>query len=1021
MPRSSVSAILWQLLVCVAAMPVAADDSPDFDREVAPLLAARCLDCHSGNEPKGKLDLGAARAALAGGESGAAIVAGMPEESYLWQRIEADEMPPKHPLPAAEREVLKRWIAAGAKWGTDPIDPFRYTTRARAGYDWWSLQPIERPAVPAVGNSQSAVRNPIDNFVLAKLTAAGLAPSPPAERPALVRRLYFDLIGLPPTPEEVENFVRSSSLSPRLLVSPSGDKDEETRRRGEGEKYEEVLDKLLNSPHYGERWARHWLDVAHFGESDGFEFDRMRPHAWRYRDWVIDALNRDLPYDEFARLQIAGDVLRPNDDEAVVATGFLVGGAHDSLLPKGEVMQMIMRQDELEDLVGLVSQSFLGLTVNCARCHDHKFDPVRQTDYYRLAAALTGVKRGNRGLATLEPPADLVSRHDGAKQELSDLEQYARDKALAQRKTRVEEGAKPPQPIARWEFEGDLRDSVGNLHGAASGRTRFDKGTLVVEGPDGYVATAPLGRNLTEKTLEVWVRLRTMDQRGGAAIGVQTFDGKTFDALVFGEKEPRRWLAGSDNFRRTKPFANAKDEAEALQRLVHLAIVYSADGRIAGYRDGQPYGEAYQSDGPVKFTAGQAQVTFGLRHSPPGDGKILNAKIERAGLYDRALSPEEVAASAAAFGDLVSEAELVAQLDETATARRSQVQTELRELDERLSFYRNRQIFAVVPQTPPVSHLLLRGNVLQPGAVVAPGGIVSIAASLPDFGLPPDAPDAARRSKLVAWIASERNPLFARTIVNRVWQYHFGRGLVETSSDLGFSGGQASHPELLDWLASELIASKWSLKALHRLIVSSATYQQASRPRDDCLAADADNRLLWRYSPRRLEAEAVRDAMLLIAGQLNPERGGPSFMDFRPYMHKNAQYYEPLDLTEPAAHRRSIYRFWARGGRNPLLDTFDCPDPSTAAPKRAATTTPLQALALFNNSFTLRMADHFAERLQKDRPGEVRQQVNRAFELACGRVPTSDELHKSKTFVEQHGLAAFCRVLLNTNGFLYIN
>jgi hypothetical protein len=997
MQCSLIRLLALSLLTCLATLSAAAADTPDFDREVAPVLAARCLDCHSGSEPKGKLDLSQAKAMLTGGESGAAIVAGKPDESYLWQRIVANEMPPKHPLPAAERETIERWIAAGAKWGTDPIDPFRYTSAARAGYDWWSLQPVSRPVVPAVADTQAAIRNPIDNFILTKLAAAGLTPSPTADRAALIRRLYFDLIGLPPTSEEVEAGA-----------------------------YGEVVNKLLDSPHYGERWARHWLDVAHFGESDGFEFDRMRPHAWRYRDWVIDALNRDLPYDEFARLQIAGDVLRPGNDpagndEAVVATGFLVGGAHDSLQPKGEVMQMIMRQDELEDLVGLVSQTFLGLTANCARCHDHKFDPVRQTDYYRLAAALAGVKRGNRGLAPLEPPTELTTQHNRVKQELSHLERQARDKALAQRKTKVAEGAKPPQPIARWEFDGDLRDSIGNLHGAAYGRTRFDKGTLVVEGPDGYVATAPLERDLTEKTLEVWLRLRTIDQRGGAAIGVQTFDGKVFDALVFGEKEPRRWLAGSDNFRRTKPFAGAKEEMEAQQRLVHLAIVYGADGWIFGYRDGQSYGEAYQTGGPVTFAAGQAQVTFGLRHSPPADGKILNAKIERASLYDRALSAEEIAASLAAVGDFVSEAELIAQLDETDASRRTRLQTELQQLDERLSFYRNRQIFAVVPQTPPASHLLIRGNVQQPGEVVAPGGIVSFAASLPDFGLPADAPDAERRRRLAEWIASERNPLFARTIVNRVWQHHFGRGLVETSSDLGFSGGAPSHPELLDWLASELIANKWSLKALHRLIVTSATYQQASRPRDECLAADADNRLLWRYSPRRLEAEAVRDAMLLVAGQLNKERGGPSFMDFRPYMHKNAQYYEPLDLPAAEVHRRSIYRFWARGGRNPLLDTFDCPDPSTAVPRRAATTTPLQALAHWNNSFTLRMADHFAERLHKECPEATAAQLRRAFELACGRRPTAGEMDAAEAFSSQHGLAAFCRVLLNTNGFLYVH
>jgi hypothetical protein len=301
---------------------------------------------------------------------------------------------------------------------------------------------------------------------------------------------------------------------------------------------------------------------------------------------------------------------------------------------------------------------------------------------------------------------------------------------------------------------------------------------------------------------------------------------------------------------------------------------------------------------------------------------------------------------------------------------------------------------------------------------VSPAGIAVLPGA--DLRLPPDASDADRRRKLAEWIASEQNPLLARTIVNRVWHYHFGRGLIDTPNDLGFNGGQPTHRELLDWAACELIERKWSLKELHKLIVTSATYQQASRPRAECLAVDADNRLLWRYSPRRLEAEAVRDAMLAVSGQLNSSIGGASYMDFKPYENKNAQYYEPADPIGSEFNRRSVYRFWARGGKNPLLDTFDCPDPSTTTPKRGTTTTPLQALSLLNNSFTLRMADHLAERLEKERPSDAGKQVARAFELACGRPASADELAASTTFVREHGVAAFCRVLLNTNSFLYV-
>lgn len=504
-------------------------------------------------------------------------------------------------------------------------------------------------------------------------------------------------------------------------------------------------------------------------------------------------------------------------------------------------------------------------------------------------------------------------------------------------------------------------------------------------------------------------------------MSLQSTDGKVFDAIVFGEREARRWLAGSDHFARTQPLAGVKDETEAMQRSVHLAVTYSADGRVACYRDGQPYGQPYLSKGPAKFEAGKSQVLFGLRHTPTSDNKFLNGKLERACLYDRALSASEIAASNVAAGSAVGEAELVAQLTQGDRERRAQLQADLQKLDERLAAYLTRQAYAVTPQVPPLTQLLVRGNVQQPAEVIAPAGIASLSASVPDFGLAKDADDAARRTKLARWIASEKNPLFARTIVNRVWQYHFGRGLVETTSDLGFSGGKASHPELLDWLAGELVARNWSLKELHRLIVTSATYQQASQPRPDSLAVDADNRLLWRFHPRRLEAESVRDAMLFVAGEFNPKGGGPSFMDFRPYVYKSAQYYDPIDPIGPEFNRRSIYRFWARGGRNPLLDTFDCPDSATAAPRRGNTTTPLQALSLMNNSFTLRMADHFAERLTRERPADIEQQVERAFELAFGRPPSGDELRESVGFVSERGLATFCRVLFNSNGFLYVN
>lgn len=971
---------------------------PDFDRNIAPIFASRCLDCHNTAEKKGGLDLSQVTTALAGGDSGKVLSAGKVTESLLWERIDKHEMPPKKPLPENERAAIKAWIAAGAKWGTSPIDPYKYSTATRAGYDWWSLQTLVRPEASQLKNVVGA-KNPIDGFVFTKLQARDLAPSPPADRRTLIRRLYFDLIGLPPSPEEVEAFAKDESP----------------------DAYPQLVQKLLDSPRYGERWARHWLDVAHFGESDGFEYDRMRPNAWRYRDWVIEAFNRDLPYDEFARLQIAGDVLWPEDPAAVTATGFLVGGAHDSLLPKGDVMRAIMRQDELEDIVAIVGQTFLGVTVNCARCHDHKFDPIKQTDYYRLASALAGVRRGERSLPPQGAPAELAGRRENLRKQLSAIEEPIRTAILAEREAAAKQKPAPPKPYAHWDFDGDFKDGLGRLNGEAKETARLEKGELLLDGKNGYVVTAPLPTDIQEKTLEAWVRLTNLEQKGGGVISIQTLDGTYFDSIVFAEKEPGQWLAGSNFFARTQSFSGPQEE-QAKDRPVHVAIVHSSDGTITGYRDGLPYGKSYKSSGPLGFKAKESQIVFGMRHGPPGGNKHLAGAIERANFYSKALSPEEVAASAGVASRHILEEELAARLEPPQREHRKKLLGEIADLSQQLARWSDPKAFACTPQQPAEpSHLLIRGNPQAKGEPIAAAGLSALTGSGSEFGLAPDAPEGERRKRMAEWIASEKNPLFARTIVNRVWQYHFGRGLVDTANDLGFSGGVPTHPELLDWLASELIRQKWSLKELHRTIVLSATWQQASLPRKEALVLDADNRLLWRYSPRRMEAEAIRDAMLAITGQLNSTLGGPSYKDFRPYEHKGGQFYEPQDFVGPEFNRRSVYRMWARGGKNPLLDTFDCPDPSTAAPKRGVTTTPLQALSLLNNSFTLRMADDLAARVTRDVGEDKSKQVARAIELAYGRTATTVEISTSLPLVEKHGLAPFCRVLLNTNGFLYVN
>ncbi len=969
-----------------------------FDSQIAPLLARRCLECHNAADAKGGLDLTSAEGALAGGDSGPALMQGNLEESYLWERIEQDEMPPKHPLSAAEKDLLRKWIAGGGQWGKGPIDRFRYTSDARAGYDWWALQPLSRPAPPEL-TVPARWEQPIDRFILARLNAAGLAPSPPADRRTLIRRLSFDLTGLPPSPEDVAAFETDADSAA----------------------YEKLVDRLLASPAYGERWGRHWLDLARFGESHGFEYDEPRRHAWPYRDWVIEAFNRDLPYDEFACQQIAGDVLLPDDPAAITATGFLVAGPYDTpgQNQQSAAMKAVVRQDELEDLVAAVGQTFLGLTVNCARCHDHKFDPIRQQEYYRLTAALGGVRHGERDVT---PAAELAERARGAAGVQTRLEAARAELASIDEPVRAallnEHESKPadlPAPISRWDFDHDLQDQIGELHATAQGGASLERGSLRVDSRTAYATTVPLKRDLRAKTLAAWVRLDDLTQRGGAAIGVQTPDGRTFDAIVFGERESGHWMAGSEGFIRTQPFGG-EPETEADRRVVHVAIVYREDGSIACYRDGRAYGQPYQSPGLVTFPAGQAQVVFGLRHAPVAEGRLLAGAIEQAELYDRALSQEDVAASA----HFVSEEALVERLSPTQRARRTELQSEIAALQAQLASPPQRMTYACAPRQPEPARVLLRGDTRTPGDVVSAGAMASVAGPASDFGLAPDAPEAQGRAALARWIASAENPLFARVIVNRLWHHHFGVGIVDTPNDFGFNGGRPSHPELLDWLAAELIERGWRLKALHRLIVTSAAYQQSSLPRADAARVDVGNRLLWRAPLRRLEAEAVRDAVLSVAGQLNPQRGGRGYLDYQEINRAGSWSYLPTDSADGSALRRSVYRTWARGGRSGLLDTFDCPDPSTISPRRAVTTTPLQALALLNNAFMLRMAERFAARLEQERPGDRAAQLERAYRLAYGRPPSAEELAAADHVASEHGLAAFTRALLNSNEFLYV-
>lgn len=877
----------------------------------------------------------------------------------------------------------------------------------RAGPDWWSLQPLGKGSPPQV-RDLPATANPIDAFIRLKLEAAELRPATPADKTTLIRRLTFDLTGLPPTPGEIDAFVADTSTNA----------------------YESLVDRLLASPAYGERWARHWLDVVRFSESHGFEYDRLRDHAWNYRDYVIRSLNSDKPYAQFVREQLAGDVLPGAGSDGVIATGMLVAGPYDQA-GMGAVSQLIRlnaREDELEDMIGLVSQTFLGVTLNCARCHDHKFDPYTARDYYRLKAVLAGVTPGDRPISAAvdehvqrKSMAQLERQLAEARERMRRLETDARIKILAQR------GQKPskllgtlPRPISRWTFDADGKDSVGTLHAEPKNGAKVVGGRLILDGEKAFAATLPLTQDLSSKTMEAWVSLNTLQQSGGGVFTVQSLNGRVFDAIVFAEQKALRWVAGSEFFMRSRDLGGP-DETSKPNELVHVAVVYDAQGQIAFYRNGKLYGKPYTVPGEPaskKFSVKEAQVLFGLRHLGGGKG-FLQGEIEEARLYDTALESEQVRASYEGGPEQITLEMLRSAMSPEDRLTHQAAGGEVARIEFQLAESRRASLtYAANPKPHPPTVILKRGDVEKPGDPVTAGS-PAVVKGPPAFNAPEGAREADRRLAFADWVVHPENPLTWRVIVNRVWQHHFGAGLARSPSDLGQNGEKPSHPELLDWLASWFRDSGGSLKSLHRLVLLSATYRQAATLDPKAAEKDADNQLLWRFAPRRLEAESVRDAMLSVSGKLNREAGGPSFRPFRVETF-NSAFYIPFDEDRPDFNRRSVYRMNVTSSRDPVLDVLDCPDPSVKTPRRSTTTTPLQALTMMNNPFTNRLAKSFAERVKREAGENPETQVSLAYRLALGRLPTDEQSRFALKAIKKTGLHVVCWALLNANEFVYL-
>jgi mono/diheme cytochrome c family protein len=940
-----ISPLLGLLLAAalLAPRPAEAEDPGVlvFREQVRPMLTGKCLACHGADKKKGGLDLSGRASALTGGEHGPALTPGKPDDSRLIAKVAAGKMPPGNPLSAEQVAAFRKWVEAGAPYEGEPL----VASVKRAGPDWWSLQPVQRPPAPH-SKFDDRARNPVDAFLFEQLEKNGLEPSPLASRLTLLRRVTFDLTGLPPTLADIDAFLADDSAGA----------------------YEKVVDRLLASPAYGERWGRHWLDVVRFGESHGYEQNHLRDNAWPYRDYVIAAFNNDLPYDRFLTEQLAGDVLAKDDPQAAAATGFLVAGVHDTVGNGTEEGKRQQRANDLDDDVSTIGAAFLGLTVNCAKCHDHKFDPIPQRDYYRLAAVVAGVQHGERPLSMAkgdeeERLAEARRRLRLLQGKVADLDARAREAVLRARG--VKEVPRPPVNVRRnvEDFEPVSARFVRFTVLATTDGAEPCLDELEVFGPDGEtnLALASRGAKASASSLLPGYPIHQVAHLN---------DGK------FGNEWS--WIS------------NEKGGGWAQVELPRAETV----ARVVWARDSAGDGARYKDRLASRYTVEVSEDGKAWKTVATGD--------------DRAKPSEQIATN-----------DLRNALTPQEQEQREKWAAEIAELAKRAGGGEAaRTAYVGTFTTPHPVYVLERGDVMKRGAEVTPGALSQLPGLSGDLEPDPQLGESGRRLALARWLCDPKNPLVARVLVNRVWQYHFGRGLVGTPSDFGFNGERPTHPELLDWLAADFVEHGWRLKRLHRLLVTSAAYRQASDVTKAGEEKDAGNRLLWRMPLRRLEAEAVRDGVLAASGTLDRAMGGPGFRLFK-YTVVNVAIYEPLEEQGPQTWRRGVYQQAARAYRDGLLASLDEPECAQRAPRRDMTTTPLQALSLFNGAFVVRQAGLFADRVKREAGERPEDQVLRAFRLAFGRPPTEKEQKAAAVLVERQGLAALCRALLNANEFLY--
>ncbi|NNE92415.1 MAG: DUF1553 domain-containing protein, partial [Verrucomicrobiales bacterium] len=963
----------------------------EFETDILPIFKTHCYECHGPEKQKSGFRLDLRSAALRGGSESVAIVPGKPDESPLLEYVSLPNnddlrMPPKGDgLSEAEVGALRKWVAGGAVWpdelaGEDPR------------LDHWAWQPISVSGERTKANS-------VDEFVRAKLKEKGLTMSATADRRTLIRRLSFDLHGMPPSPEAVKAFVQ--------------DPDPDA--------YKRLVEQLLDSPHYGERYARHWLDIAHYADTHGFERDKRRDSAWRYRDYVISALNADKPYDRFLREQIAGDVLWPNDEAATVATGFLAAGPWDfvgQVETKSPVLRRSARALDLDDITTQVMTSTMAMTVNCARCHDHKLDPISQEEYYQLTAVFAGVKRAERVTSQKR-----LTEYEATKAELT-----KQKNALAYR-------------IGQLRGDGlDLADIVGggNGHGSGTFGNGIDPRNAAVQtrkfGALGNVKTNHYAKSKFAFVDGVVIANGKdgaeipVSSSGHSVSGIPTTGGGAWDHI-------RNGPVASQHSSKHGDIDFTLDGNTLLGIHANAGITFDLNKirRATGeteMRFTSQVGYFGASGGNRAdvwiFIDGQQAVTF--KHLKRQDGlQVIDLALPGTAQFLTLLATDGgngYSMDQVGFGNPKLIPAKPKALSEAGARELTRLRHESTSIDSKIAALGPPPKFygVVAEKDMPEVRIQRRGNPeAEFGDPLSPGALSALAMLDPKLG-DRNSSEKERRKALSEWITHPDNPLTARVIVNRLWHWHFGQGIVDTPSDFGLGGGRPSHPELLDWLAAELIRNKWSLKAIHRLILQSDAYRQISTfPVNDLrIAVDAGNRLVWRQNPRRIEAEAVRDTVLAVSGKLNRERGGPGFEDFK-YTEAYAPIYEYVTADEPKVWRRSIYRYIVRTTPDQFLTTLDCPDPANFNPKRLTTTTPLQSLALYNNEFMLKQAQFLAERLEAEVGGDAGAQASRAFQYAFGRLPQREEAQLAEDVISQHGLFVLCRSLLNANEFVYVD